>query len=146
MLIKGSLFQSNTATQSGGAIEKYGDLTVQSILNGGASVNSQFLYNSANANGGAIDSDAVASVGSLNVSRATFLGNQSLTGSGGAIETADPTMLSYNTFGDEGGEPTNANVAWTTGGAISTGSDALPSSLLRVCSKSLKPLVLGDVL
>jgi predicted outer membrane repeat protein len=124
--LDGCTFTTNSADAAGGAIENHGMLTVGSSANNTPA----FTSNTSGADGGAIDSDAVATGGWLNVSNAAFLGNRSFRGSGGAINTADPTVLQNDAFGDKAGA--TPNVAAVNGGAVSTAVDAKPTTTLNV--------------
>ncbi|MGH7226776.1 MAG: hypothetical protein ACRELF_26475, partial [Gemmataceae bacterium] len=113
-------FFKNNATQNGGAIENFGSLYVSSVnvfpftYPGGA----MFFGNTAQGNGGAIDSVSNSAGTALNISgtngrlqiQATFTGNEAVTGSGGAVNTADNTTLNIDSF--------SGNKAGIAGGAV----------------------------
>ncbi len=103
-----------------------------------------FQGNTAQGNGGAIDSNAqsVGAVGSLKVSGLdpvlspiVFLGNNAVTGSGGAINTADNTVLSNDIFGPvPAGNIALANTAALAGGAVNATGGTNGSATLNVSS------------
>jgi predicted outer membrane repeat protein len=127
MTVTGTNFDHNVADQSGGAIKNFDTLKVLASAPG---VGYSFTSNTANTNGGAIDSDSVAQGGSLEVDGATFKDNRAATGDGGAINTADPTTLTDDIFGDPNGAL--PNIALNNGGAVSAASDTKRASTLNV--------------
>lgn len=134
-----SSFYLNSAGRDGGAIENLGTLNV-SYVNGippNGFILSMFQNNTAQVNGGAIDSDAqaVGFVGALNVSGPpsvpfAFVGNQAKTGSGGAINTTDNTVINGAAFGSA--VKADGNKAAVNGGAVNATGGANGSSKLNV--------------
>ncbi len=96
LVITGSTFSGNSATNYGGALDADGeDVTVDT---------SSFLNNTSAGTGGAIDHDS----GILTITRSTFSGNQA--NEGGTIWNGYELILGNSTF--------SGNISATNGGAI----------------------------
>jgi hypothetical protein len=133
MTVTNSEFYYNTANGSGGAIENFGTLNVSGSQGCVFQTNTSEL-----GNGGAIDSDALGAgkAGGLTVTNTTFQDNEAGTAgvgaSGGAINTADNTVLNSDIF--QALVNQLGNNAPTAGGAVNATGGANGSQTLRVVS------------
>ncbi len=133
----------NTAANNGGAIENMGNLSVT-----GSSTPTVFMTNSAQINGGAIDSNALGAnaQGQLSVSGTDFYGNQAIGGAGGAINTADNAILQSDDFDQILiNKTTYRNGALVSGGALNATGGVHGSQTLNIVGSFFSESVVGGV-